>query len=102
MAKALLIAELSGGDASDLGQEALWTDLEGITWRILVADLADAEIAAANTGAQLVVTSEWDGSPFGDGNIGTVESPEVGVLVADHNEFVGLLPAGWTVRASDD
>lgn len=101
MAQRLIQAWLNGGDVDRIDYtKTLWTDfqrgMEGSErWNALVADVASAKDLAALTGAALLHTEYWDGAPFGDGSIGTVESQEVGKMVCQHSEFCGALPDGW-------
>jgi hypothetical protein len=95
----LIVATLQGGDIEgDYTHAAIWLDLEGANgkWSALVVSAEDAEDLAENTGAELIRSEPWDGSPFGDGNAGTVECRAEKVLLTDHPEFV-TPPDGWTV-----
>lgn len=106
MANPLLIATLEGGDPSnDYSDSAIWMDLDGPRpanqWLALVSDRQAAEVLAENTGgAEVVSVAQWDGAPFGDGNLGTVESPRPGVLRSAH--FAGCrptsLPEDWQIE----
>lgn len=99
--KKLIIIELRGGDPNGLGAEAIWTDTEGDTWRVLCADLDTAASVERNTGAELVEVSIWEGLAFGDGNSGAIYSPEPGLIVAQYPEFCDP-PAGWKVVSLDN
>jgi hypothetical protein len=96
--KSLLVATLRGGDASDdFGSDAIWLDLTSDPWMALVESREAAEALAHNTGATLVEPlTEWDGSPFGDGNLGTVTSDRIRHIHCDSPDILRL-PEGWTV-----
>jgi hypothetical protein len=100
----LLVAILQGGDIEhDYDMVAIWLDNEGANgkWRALVASQSDAEDLAENTGAELLEVQQWDGSPFGDGNAGTVECRSERVLLVEHPELVDP-PSGWTVEKGEE
>jgi hypothetical protein len=107
-AQALHIAKLRGGDADHhtISETTLWLDLDswsgdGQGWRALVWSRQAAETTAHNTGAELVSCEKWDGSPFGDGNAGTVQSPRTGVLSGPRRFSCGPLPEGWSWVSED-
>ena len=82
--KDLVIVELNGGDAES-SDAAVCVDLDPgsctrYEWRALVRPDRLDELLN-NTGAtQVGYPEEWDGSPFGDGNGGTVERTDTGTV----------------------
>lgn len=82
----LVIVYLRGGDSSD-SDAAAAVDLDrGLTthgeeWSALVRRDRVEELLGATGATQIGEPAAWDGSPFGDGNSGTVERQADGELV---------------------
>lgn len=97
----LLVLTIVGGIASDLPSDStVWLDLDARPrgeWQALVT-AEQARDLANNLGgdAEIVASEPWDGSRFGDGNCGCVESAAPGIL--DISGVCGAhvtLPTGW-------
>ena len=96
----LLVVTIVGGLYSDLPSDSeVWVDLDARPngeWLMLCTP-EQARNLAANLGedAEIVDLEPWDGSRFGDGNCGCVESPAPGILDISGAMAHVKIPAGW-------
>ena len=92
MRSPLLLLTLRGGTA-ERADSALWLDLDhGSSWRALCEEGLIPRLLK-ESGAEEIAREAWDGSPFGDGSLGTIEEVEPGVLACSDSALA--LPQGY-------
>ena len=102
MSQPLFVVTFSSGSAADLPSgSAVWLDLDrgNGEWQALCTAKQGVDFRAGiggDFGGEIENVEVWDGSSFGDGNCGCVESTTPGIMAVPAG-FDHVVPAGWVV-----
>ena len=103
MSQPLFVVTFSNGSAADLPSgSAVWLDLNlnnTNKWQALCTAKQGVDFRAGiggNFDGEIENVEVWDGSAFGDGTCGCVESTTPGIMAVPAG-FDHVVPAGWVV-----